>query len=156
MLSLNLNKYHNIFHKIIWQWNMKITKSQEIRPEVIKNLCSTQWVWSLPCSLLWKCQQNFGISTSISMLNVAPASFKARKIFIFQYFSLYEQLKFLTQLSWARKKFYNLAACLYQACVVTYTYKMMWIFVICIIMLNWSFSYIESHSDFYSKFIVLF
>ena len=33
---------------------------------------------------------------------------KARKIFHFQHFSFYEQLKFYAQLSWALKKFYNL------------------------------------------------
>ena len=39
-----------------------------------------------------------GILTFISM------------IFIFQHFSLYEQLKVCAQLSWAWKKFYNLGA----------------------------------------------
>ena len=35
---------------------------------------------------------------------------EARNIFIYGYFSFYEQLKFRTQLSWTWKKFYNLGA----------------------------------------------
>ena len=42
-----------------------------------------------------------GISTIISMINTASVSSKARKFFIFQHFSFYEQLKFHTQVSWA-------------------------------------------------------
>ena len=40
-----------------------------------------------------------GILTFISMINTTPESLKARKVFIFQYFSFHEQLKFHTQLS---------------------------------------------------------
>ena len=40
-----------------------------------------------------------GILTFISMINKKSECLKARKAFIFQYFSLYEQLKFRTQLS---------------------------------------------------------
>ena len=49
-----------------------------------------------------------GILTFISMLNAKSETMKARKVGIFQQFSFYEQLKFHAQLSWARKKFYNL------------------------------------------------
>ena len=37
-------------------------------------------------------------------------SLKAWTVFIFKHFSCYEHLKFYAQLSWARKKFYNLGA----------------------------------------------
>ena len=53
-----------------------------------------------------------GILTFISMLNVTSETLKARKVGIFKQFSFYEQLKFHAQLSLARKKFYNLGACL--------------------------------------------
>ena len=49
------------------------------------------------------------ILTFISMINTSE-KLKARNFFICQYFSLYEQLKFPAQLSWAWKKFYNLGA----------------------------------------------
>ena len=39
-----------------------------------------------------------GILTFISMINTTSNSLKARKVFIFQHFSLYEQLKFHAQL----------------------------------------------------------
>ena len=40
-----------------------------------------------------------GISTFIYMINTTFESLKARKVFIFQYLSFYEQLKFCAQLS---------------------------------------------------------
>ena len=40
-----------------------------------------------------------GILTFISRINKVSESSKARKIFIFQHFSFYEQLKFRAQLS---------------------------------------------------------
>ena len=52
-----------------------------------------------------------GILTFISRINTASESFnlKARKkIFIFHYFTFYEQLKLHAQLSWAWKTFYDL------------------------------------------------
>ena len=61
-----------------------------------------------------KCQTIVGILTFISMINTTSESLKARNVFIFQHFSFYEQLKFHVNLSWARKKFYNLRACLTQ------------------------------------------
>ena len=51
-----------------------------------------------------------GILTFISMINTTSERLKARNFFICRYFSFYEQLKFRAQLSWAWKKFYNLAA----------------------------------------------
>ena len=51
-----------------------------------------------------------GILTFISMINTTSERLKARNFFICRYFSVYEQLKFRTQLSWAWKKFYNLGA----------------------------------------------
>ena len=44
------------------------------------------------------------------MINTKSKSLKPRKLFIFQHFTFYEQLKFHTQLSWAWKKFYYLGA----------------------------------------------
>ena len=51
-----------------------------------------------------------GILTIISMINTTFGRLELRNFFICQYFSIYEQLKFRAQLSWARKKFYNLGA----------------------------------------------
>ena len=45
------------------------------------------------------------ILTIICIINTAFESLKARKVFIFQYFSFYEQIKFHAQLSWAWKSF---------------------------------------------------
>ena len=42
-----------------------------------------------------------GIFTFISMINTTSESMKAKKIFIFQHFRFYEQLKYHAQLSWA-------------------------------------------------------
>ena len=56
-----------------------------------------------------------GILTFIIMINTTSERLKAINFFICQYFSFYEQLKFRAQLSWARKKFYNLGACLLEA-----------------------------------------
>ena len=41
----------------------------------------------------------FGILTFIRMIKTTSESLKARKVFIFQYFSFFEQLKFCAQLS---------------------------------------------------------
>ena len=43
-------------------------------------------------------EKNVGIITFISMINVTSESLKARKVFIFQHFSFYKQLKFHAQL----------------------------------------------------------
>ena len=51
-----------------------------------------------------------GISIFISMINTTSERPKARNFFICLYLSVYEQLKFHAQLSWAWKKFYNLKA----------------------------------------------
>ena len=51
-----------------------------------------------------------GILTFMSMINTTFNSLKARKVFICQHFSFYEQLQFHAQLRWAWKKFYNLRA----------------------------------------------
>ena len=40
-----------------------------------------------------------GILTFISLIHTRSESLKARKVFTFQYFSFYEQLKFHAQLS---------------------------------------------------------
>ena len=65
---------------------------------------------------------NVGILTLISMINTCIPSerLKARKN-ISQYFIFHERLKFCAQLSWARKKFYNLEAWLfYFDCIFAY------------------------------------
>ena len=41
----------------------------------------------------------FGIFTVVSMMNRTSESLKAKKVFIFQYFSFYKHLKFHAQLS---------------------------------------------------------
>ena len=51
-----------------------------------------------------------GIWTFISRINTSSERLKARNTDLFQHFSFYEQLKSYAQLSWARKKFYNLRA----------------------------------------------
>ena len=51
-----------------------------------------------------------GILTFISMINATSERLKARNFFICWYFSVYEQLEFRAQFSWAWKKFYNLEA----------------------------------------------
>ena len=51
-----------------------------------------------------------GILTFISMINTTSERLKARNFFICRYFSVYMQLKFHAQLSWAWKKVYNLGA----------------------------------------------
>ena len=53
---------------------------------------------------------NAGILTFISRINTTSESLKARSFFICLKFSFYEQLKFRAQLSWTRKKVYNLGA----------------------------------------------
>ena len=52
-----------------------------------------------------KYQQLLAFKTFKDMISATSESLKARKNFIFQYFSLYEQLKFHAQLSWAWKSF---------------------------------------------------
>ena len=51
-----------------------------------------------------------GILTFISMINTTYEGLKAIKVVIFQHVSFYEQLKFHTKLSRARKKYYILGA----------------------------------------------
>ena len=46
-----------------------------------------------------KMPRTVGILTFISMINTTPESLKARKVFIFQHFSFYEQLKIHAHLS---------------------------------------------------------
>ena len=53
-----------------------------------------------------------GILIFMSMINTTSEHLKARKVYIFEHFRLYEHLKFHAQLSKARKMFYNLRACL--------------------------------------------
>ena len=69
-------------------------------PEVIKLFsCSTQLSKKFIQLINVKMPIIVGILTFISMINTAPESFKARKIFIFQHFTFYEQLNFHAQLS---------------------------------------------------------
>ena len=51
-----------------------------------------------------------GILKCISMINTTSERLKAINFFIWRNFSLYEQLNFHAQLSWAWKKFHNLFA----------------------------------------------
>ena len=59
-----------------------------------------------------------GILTFTIRINTGSESFTARKIFAFQYFSFYEELKFHAQLSWPWEKFINLGP--------AYTYRAWW------------------------------
>ena len=73
-------------------------------------LCSTQL--SMKFILLINVQMPtiVDILTLISKINITNEILRARNFFICRYFSFYERLKFHAQLSWAWKKFYNLAA----------------------------------------------
>ena len=69
-------------------------------PEVIKLFSySTQLSTKFILLINVKMPTIVGILTFISRINTASESFKARKIFIFQHFTFYEQLKFHVQLS---------------------------------------------------------
>ena len=84
-----------------------------VRPglKVIKLFsCSTQLSTKFIMLINVKMPTIVGILTFISMINTTSESLKASKVFIFSHFIFYEQLKFHAQLSWARKKFYNLGA----------------------------------------------
>ena len=78
-------------------------------PEVIKLFSySTQLSMKFIPLINVKMPTIVGILTFISMINTTSERLKARNIFICQNFSFYEQLQFRAQLSWTRKKFYNL------------------------------------------------
>ena len=77
-------------------------------PEVIKLFsCSTQLSTKFILFINVKMPTIVGILTFISMINTTSERLKARYFFTFRHFSSYEQLKFLAQLTWAQKKFYN-------------------------------------------------
>ena len=57
-----------------------------------------------------------GILTFISTINTTSERLKTRNVFICRYFSVYEQLKFRAQLSWAWKEFFKLGACIQTVC----------------------------------------
>ena len=73
--------------------------------------CSTQLNTKFILLINVKMPTFFGILTFISMINTTSERLKARNV-ICLYLSLYEQLKFRAQLSWAWKKFYNLGPCI--------------------------------------------
>ena len=69
-------------------------------PEVIKHFpCSTQLSTKFILLINVKMITIVGILTFISMINATSERLKARKFFIVQYLSFYEQLKFRAQLS---------------------------------------------------------
>ena len=69
-------------------------------PEVIQLFsCSTQLSIEFIKLINVKMPTIVGILTFVSMINETSESLKARKVFIFQHFSFYEQLKFSAQLS---------------------------------------------------------
>ena len=71
-------------------------------PEVIKLFSySTQLSPKFILLINVKMPTIVGISTFISMINTTSERLKARNFFICRYFSLYEQLKFRAQLSFA-------------------------------------------------------
>ena len=57
-----------------------------------------------------------GILSFISMINTPSESLKTRKVFIFQHFSFYEQLKFYVE---DEKSFITLGPCLIQQIVAS-------------------------------------
>ena len=61
--------------------------------------CSTQLSMKYIMLILVKMPTIVGILTFISMINSTSRSLKARKVYIFQHFSFYEQLVFTAQLS---------------------------------------------------------
>ena len=78
-------------------------------PEIIKLfLCTTQLSMKFILLKNVKMPTIVGILTFISMINTISERLKAINFFNCRYFSFYEQLKFSAELSWARKKFYNL------------------------------------------------
>ena len=69
-------------------------------PEVVKLFsCSTQLSTKFILLINFKMPTTVGILTFISMINTISERLKARDVFICRYFSFYEQLKFLAQLS---------------------------------------------------------
>ena len=92
----------------IWIYTLRSLKLRS-KPEVIKPFpCSTQLSKKFILLKNVKMSTIVGILTYISMKNTTSERLKARNFFICRYFSFYEQLKFLAQLSWASKKFNNL------------------------------------------------
>ena len=71
------------------------------RIEVINFSCSTQLSMKFILLINVKMPIIVGILTLISRINTASEIFKARKIYILQYFSFYEQSKVHGQLSYA-------------------------------------------------------
>ena len=61
--------------------------------------CSSQFSMQLIMFLNDRMKTIVGITTFISIIKTRSESLKAGKVFIFQHFSLYEQLKFHAQLS---------------------------------------------------------
>ena len=71
-----------------------------ISPDVIKLFsCSTKLSTKFILLINVKMPTTVGIFSFISMINTTFERLKARKIFICQHFSFYEQLKFRAQLS---------------------------------------------------------
>ena len=69
-------------------------------PEVIKLFsCSTQLSIKIILLINIKLPTTFDILIFISMINTTSENLKGRKIFIFQHFRFYEQLKSHAQLS---------------------------------------------------------
>ena len=82
-----------------------------IRPWGYKTFsCSTQLSTKFILLINVKMPTIVGILKFISMINTTSERLKSKHIYICWYYSFYEHLKFYSQLSWARKKFYNLKA----------------------------------------------
>ena len=80
-------------------------------PEVIKLFsCSTQLSMKFFLLINVKMPTIVGILTFMSRKNCILSLSEPEKCWISWYFHTYEHLKFHAQLSWARKKFYNLGA----------------------------------------------
>ena len=80
--------------------NSKVKTVQAPGPEAIKHFpCSTQLSKKFILLINMKMPTIVGVFTFISLINTTSERLKAIIFFICRYFSFYEQLKFLTQLS---------------------------------------------------------
>ena len=98
-------------NKLMSEWDHFFSRESIPKPcsEFLKLFsCSTHLSMFSIMLITVKMPTIVGILTFISMINTTSESLKAIKIFIFQHFSFYEQLKFHDQISLAWKKFYNL------------------------------------------------
>ena len=109
-------------------------------PKVIQLFsCSTQMSTKFILLINIKMPTIAGILTFISMINAIHERLKERNVFIYWYFSFYEQFKVRAHLSWARSKFYNLEAWSYSLFSHCVSHKSVGVFFISffLFLLKW-------------------